>query len=53
VSCPLFAAIWRAPLQQSDFSLVLVGQSGSGKSSLAALAQAHFGASMWDRNSRR
>jgi hypothetical protein len=50
VSCPLFAAIWRAPLQQSDFSLVLVGQSGSGKSSLAALAQAHYGSAMWDRN---
>ena len=50
VSCPLFAAIYRAPLQKSDFSLVLTGQSGSGKSSLAALAQAHYGPVMWDRN---
>jgi phage/plasmid primase-like uncharacterized protein len=51
VSCPLFASIYRAPLQRADFSLVLVGQSGSGKSSLAALAQAHFGAAMADRSS--
>ena len=51
MSCPLFASIYRAPLQRSDFSLVFVGQSGSGKSSIAALAQAHFGAAMADRNS--
>jgi phage/plasmid primase-like uncharacterized protein len=50
ISCPLLAAVYRAPLQGADFSLILVGQSGSGKSSIAALAQAHFGAAMWDRN---
>jgi phage/plasmid primase-like uncharacterized protein len=50
ISCPLFAAVYRAPLQGADFSLMLVGQSGSGKSSIAALAQAHYGAVMWERN---
>lgn len=51
VACPLFAAIYRAPLQRADFSLLLIGQSGSGKSSVAALAQAHYGKAMADRTS--
>jgi hypothetical protein len=40
----LFAAIWRAALAEADFSVFLVGETGTYKSSLAAVAQRHFGA---------
>ena len=42
----LLAATYRAPLSEAvsiDFSLFVVGPSGSQKSELTALAQAHFG----------
>ena len=50
ISLPLYAAIWRAAMRPGDFSLHLSGQTGEGKSELAALAQQHFGGSM---NARR
>jgi hypothetical protein len=47
---PLQALIYRAPLGPSDFTFWLSGDSGAGKSVLAALAQAHFGLSFTSRN---
>jgi hypothetical protein len=47
---PLYASIWRSILDVSDFAIWIAGRTQSGKSSLAALAQAHFG-SEW--NNRR
>src|SRR5262249_55040714 len=43
---PLLAAVYRAVLTDSDFSLHLAGPTGSFKSEAAALAQQHFGAGM-------
>ena len=43
VTLPLFAAMWRAAIGEVDFSIFLVGETGSYKSSLAAIAQRHFG----------
>lgn len=43
VMVPLFAAIWRSALGEADFSIFLIGETGSYKSSLAAVAQRHFG----------
>lgn len=44
ITLPLFGAIWRAALGECDFSVFLIGETGSYKSSLAAVAQRHFGA---------
>ncbi len=46
VSLPIYMALWRAVLGAAPFSLYLVGPTGAGKSTLAALAQQHFGADM-------
>ena len=46
ISCPLLAAVYRAPLGRVDFSLFLTGASGTFKTALAALCQQHFGAEM-------
>jgi hypothetical protein len=46
ISCPLLAAVYRAPLGKVDFSLFLAGRSGVFKTALAALCQQHFGAGM-------
>lgn len=46
VTVPLLAAAYLAPLQElkvGDVSLFLEGETGTGKSELAALVQAHFG----------
>ncbi|MHB9090948.1 MAG: DUF927 domain-containing protein, partial [Chloroflexota bacterium] len=43
---PLLAAVYRAAMGQVDFSLHLAGQTGVGKSELAALAQQHYGAGL-------
>ena len=40
---PLFAAIWRSVLGPASFSLHLAGPTGAMKTTLAALAQQHFG----------
>jgi hypothetical protein len=42
----VYAAIWRALLGPTTFSLFITGGSGAGKSELAALAQQHFGPAM-------
>lgn len=43
---PIFCAIWRSVLGACDFSVFLAGTTGAMKSSLAALAQQHFGKGM-------
>ncbi|HUV14376.1 MAG TPA: DUF927 domain-containing protein, partial [Acidobacteriota bacterium] len=50
VMLPLVAATWRSILEDIDFSIHLVGPTGTGKSELAALAQQHFGAAFDSRN---
>jgi len=50
VVLPLYAAIWRAVLGGTDFSMHLVGPTGVGKSALAALAQQHYGPGMMARH---
>jgi hypothetical protein len=46
ITVALLAATYRAPLGDSDFSEHVSGQTGEGKSELAALCQQHFGASL-------
>ncbi len=46
VTLPLLAATYRAVLGDVRVSLHLAGQSGAGKTELAAVAQQHFGAAM-------
>jgi len=47
---PVLATIYRAPLGASDFTTFLSGLTGTLKSELAALAQAHWGASWHGKN---
>lgn len=46
ISFPLLAAVYRAPFGKVDFSLFLTGETGTLKTTLAALCQQHFGAKM-------
>lgn len=46
ITFPLLAAVYRAPFGKIDFSLFLTGQTGTFKTTLAALCQQHFGAEM-------
>ena len=46
ITFPLLAAVYRAPFGQVDFSLFLTGETGTFKTTLAALCQQHFGAEM-------
>src|SRR5690606_24451956 len=53
LTVPLLAACYRAPLAEvvaPDFSLFYAGPTGAKKTSLTALAQAHFGAAFDDRH---
>lgn len=43
---PVLAAVYRAILGPTTFSIFISGHSGQGKTQLAALAQQHFGARM-------
>ena len=47
---PLYAAIWAAIMGSIDFSLFLAGQTGAGKTELAAQGQQHFGSGFSARN---
>lgn len=49
VTVPLFGATWRAPLGPSPLTIYVSGPTTSGKSLLAALAQAHFGRAFHER----
>ena len=44
ITAPAYAAIWRAPLKDSDFSISESGETGVFKTEIAALAQQHWGA---------
>jgi uncharacterized protein DUF3854 len=44
ITVPLLAAVWRAVLDRSNLTIFLLGKTGAYKTSLAALAQAFFGA---------
>ncbi len=46
VTVPLLAAVYRAVAGPADFALHVAGQTGAGKTELAALAQAHYGAGL-------
>ncbi len=50
ILAPLLAAVYRAVLGGTDFSLSVVGASGVFKSEVAALLQRHFGADFDARN---
>ena len=50
VTFPLYAAIWAAIMGSIDFSLFLAGQTGAGKTELAAQGQQHFGSGFSARN---
>ena len=43
ITAPLFCAIWRAALGKNDVSIHMTGDTGEGKTCLAAMAQQHFG----------
>jgi hypothetical protein len=49
VSVPLFSATYRAPLGDSDFALHFHGSTGSLKTTIAVLAQQHFGKEFTDQ----
>lgn len=49
VTVPVYCALWRAALGDSDSGLHLVGHTGGGKTEIAALAQQHYGADMGAR----
>jgi len=46
ITMPLYAALCRSVLGAANLGVHLAGQTGQGKSQLAALIQQHFGASM-------
>jgi len=46
ITAPLLAAAYRAPLGAADFALHITGETGAMKTTLAALAQQHFGCTM-------
>jgi hypothetical protein len=43
ITFPVYSAIWRAILGDTDFSLHEAGPTGQGKTEIAALAQQHWG----------
>jgi hypothetical protein len=47
---PLYAAVWRSVLGTTDFSIFVSGQTGVGKTAVAALLEQHFGAGFHARN---
>ncbi len=46
ITIPLLAAVYRAPLGDPNLTVFLTGPTGTGKTSLAALCQQHYGAEM-------
>lgn len=50
IMLPMMGSAWAAMLTHPDFSVFLVGDTGSGKSELAALAQSFFGAGFHAKN---
>ncbi len=50
VTLPLYAAIWRSILGETDFSIHICGKSGNRKTQLACLMQQHFGPGFTDKH---
>jgi hypothetical protein len=50
VTLPLYAAIWRSILGETDFSIHICGKSGNRKTQLACLMQQHFGPGFVDKH---
>ncbi len=50
ITVPLLAGVYRAVLGDADFGLHLAGQTGAGKTQLAAIMQQHYGAGLDARN---
>ena len=50
VTVPLYAAIWRAIFDATDFSVSVNGTTGQGKTERASLYLQHFGAELDSRN---
>jgi hypothetical protein len=50
VTLPLYAAIWRSILGETDFSIHICGKSGNRKTQLACLMQQHFGPGFSDKH---
>ncbi|MGA9771044.1 MAG: DUF3854 domain-containing protein [Blastocatellia bacterium] len=50
ITVPLFAGVYRAVLGPIDLANYLAGQTGEGKSELAAIFQQHFGAGLTARH---
>jgi hypothetical protein len=48
ITMPLAAAAFRAPLGAAEYSIYLTGETGTFKSTLAALVQQHYGPGMMD-----
>ena len=46
IAVPLFGSIWRAPLGDVDFTPLLTGRTGTGKTALTAVFQQHWGAGL-------
>ena len=49
IAAPCWCAIWRAVLDRVDFSLAIVGKTGTFKTELLALMQSFFGAGFTNR----
>ena len=50
ITLPLYAAIWRAILGNTSFSIHICGKTGNRKTQLACLMQQHFGAMFDDQH---
>jgi hypothetical protein len=50
VTIPLFVAVFRAAMGDCDFGIHLAGPTGTGKTTLAYLATAHFGTNLGARD---
>ena len=50
VTVPIYGSVWRAPLGAADYSHHFAGDTGAGKTEVAALGQQHYGSGMDSRH---